>query len=411
MARGQRRKPTLRHLRTKAAHAAQLSWGCVWLQLGSHALKPANLENAAFVTFLSRELTRTTGIIVRIARMRRRLTALFVVAACFIAPATRGYGQGADTSLASKHIARSDVSPGTGKPTLPVRGEHAYRTRPAVRLAITVDDLPGGGPEVDGYTHVQMLKDIIAVLQAHHVPHAAGFIVGQMLETDPARSEAIEAWVQAGFLVGNHTYSHDRIAELGVQRFMQDIVKNRAVVDPLEKRLGQPHSYFRFPYLEEGTTHQEREALRHLLRSEGYTLVRVSVTFGDTDWADAYLRCTAKRDRNALDALDSSYLAHAVGQLHWSVAASQAVLGHPIPHVLLLHVNMPTAKNLDALLHAYEAQGVQFIPLEEAMREPAYTAHYDVPGGGLLGQASTHLGRPHPPELVEPDVLIDQFCR
>jgi peptidoglycan/xylan/chitin deacetylase (PgdA/CDA1 family) len=294
----------------------------------------------------------------------------------------------------------------------PAHGDgHAGALRPAIRLAVTVDDLPGGGPEVLGYTHVQMVKDIIAVLQAHQVPHAAGFIVGEMLQTRPERGEALEAWVQAGFLVGNHTYSHEKIAQLGVQRFMEDIVKNRTVVDPLEKRLAQQHSYFRFPYLEEGTTRKERSALWQLLQSQRYTLVRASVTFSDTDWADAYLRCTHKSDKDSLDALDRSYLANAVAQLHWSVAAAREVLGHPIPHVLLVHVNMPTAKNLDALLRAYEAQGVQFVSLEQAMREPAYAAHYDVTGGDLLDQASTRLGRPHPPKLVEPDVLIDRICR
>jgi len=278
-------------------------------------------------------------------------------------------------------------------------------------MAITVDDLPGGGPEVHGYTHAHMLKAIIAALQQHRVSHAAGFVVGEMVESHPERQEALDAWMRAGFLVGNHTYSHDRIAELGLEGFMDDIVRNRAVVDPLEARVAQQHSYFRFPYLEEGATHKERNALWQLLQNQRYTLVRVSVTFGDTDWADAYLRCTEKGDGDSLAALDRSYLANALAQLQWSVVAAREVLGHPIPHVLLVHVNMPTAKNLDALLRAYEEQGVQFVPLEEALREPAYAAYYDVPGGALLDQVSLRFGRPHPPELVEPDVLIDRLCR
>jgi peptidoglycan-N-acetylglucosamine deacetylase len=231
-----------------------------------------------------------------------------------------------------------------------------------------------------------------------------------MLQTRPERSEAIEAWVRAGFLVGNHTYSHDKIAELGLQRFMDDILKDRTVVDPLEKRLAQRHRYFRFPYLEEGMSQQQRDALWQLLQTQHYTLVRASVTFSDTDWADAYLRCMVKGDKDSLDALDRSYLANALGHLQWSAAAAQEVFGRSIPQVLMLHVNVPTAKNLDALLSVYEAQGVQFVSIEEAMREPAYTAHYDVPGGNLLSQAGIHLGRPRPPELVGLDVLIDRIC-
>lgn len=290
------------------------------------------------------------------------------------------------------------------------RGQQASSARGAIQVAITVDDLPGGGPEVHGYTHVQMLKDIVATLQSHRVPRAAGFIVGQMLEAHPERNEGLEAWMNAGFLVGNHTYSHEKIAQLGTSRFMEDIVKNRVVVDPLERRSGQLHSYFRFPYLEEGENHKERRALWQLLQSQRYTLARPSVTFGDTDWADAYLRCQAQGDQESLAALDRSYLDNAVAHLHWSIAAAHEVLGRAIPHVLLLHVNVPTAKNLDALLRAYEAQGVRFIGLDEAMREPAYAGAYDEPGGNLLDQVSHHLGRPSPPELAAPAVLIDRIC-
>lgn len=317
-------------------------------------------------------------------------------------------------------IAYGDGAAGTPAPNMRVDGatagsgarNHKASERPhtAIKLAITVDDLPGGGPEVRGHTHVQMVKDIAAVLKAHRVPHAAGFVVGSQLESRVDRFEALEAWVQAGFLVGNHSYSHNHIAELGLAGFMNDVTKNRAVVDPLEKRTGQEHSYFRFPYLEEGTTHEERRALWQLLQREHYKIVRASVAFGDTDWADAYLRCLGDNDTESLRALDHSYLTQAVAHLRWSVEAADDVLGRAIPHVLLLHVNEPTAKNLDALLRLYEAEGVQFVTLEEAMREPAYSVYYDAPGGDLLSQASASLGRPASPKVAGLQALIDRLC-
>ena len=281
--------------------------------------------------------------------------------------------------------------------------------RPAIKLAITVDDLPGGGPEVHGYTHVQMVKDIVSVLRAHRVPQAGGFIVGGMIETDPARNEALDVWVQAGFLVGNHSYSHDHIAEIGLANFSNDVTKNRTVIDPLEARTQQVRSYFRFPYLEEGNTREERHALWQLLERERYTLVRPSIAFSDTDWVEAYLRCQEQHDESSLLALDHSYLAQAQAHLHWSLAAANAALGRAIPHILLLHVNVPTAANLDKLLRAYEAEGVQFISVEDALREPAYVVFYDTPGGDLLSQASTTLNRPTPPKPPALDTLIDRI--
>src|SRR5262249_15842962 len=73
-----------------------------------------------------------------------------------------------------------------------------------IRLAITVDDLPGGGPESGDFTHPRMVSDIIAALRAHGVQHATGFVVGSMLEGHPERQASIDAWVNAGFEVGNH---------------------------------------------------------------------------------------------------------------------------------------------------------------------------------------------------------------
>jgi len=293
-------------------------------------------------------------------------------------------------------------------PSAARRGES--KEHPPVRLAITVDDLPGGGPEVNGYTHVQIVKDVVATLRAHHVQHAVGFVVGSMLEARPERKEAIDAWVQAGFEVGNHTYSHDKIDEVGLESYEKDILADRVVVDALEKRTAQRQRYFRFPYLEEGSTPVERRALRRLLAAQHYTVVRASVTFSDTDWADAYLRCSERGDDTALGVLRQTYVENGVAQLDWSVAAAREVLGRSIPLVLLLHANVPTAKTLDALLSAYEHLGVRYVSLEEALRDPAYTAYYDEPGGNLFDQASRHFRRPHPPSLVEPDDLIDLLC-
>jgi len=334
--------------------------------------------------------------------MSQRLSALIIFCGLCVVGVPAAHGEHA--AIAAMSRARVNNAPASTP--------KARVTAPApIKVAITLDDMPGGGPEVLGYSHVQMVKDMVGVLQAHRISAAMGFVVGGMVESVPARIEALDAWVQAGFLVGNHSYSHDRLMDLGLSAFMSDITKNRTLVDALEKRTGQEQSYFRFPYLEEGRTREERRALMQLLARERYTLARVSVGFSDTDWAGAYLRCQEQGDGASLRALDRSYLAQAVAHLQWALTAANHVLGHAIPHILLLHVNVPTAKNLDALLRSYEALGVEFISVEEALREPAYAAYYDAADGDLLSQASAALARPHPPKPVALDGLIDRVCR
>lgn len=49
------------------------------------------------------------------------------------------------------------------------------------------------------------------------------------------------------------------------------------------------------------------------------------------------------------------------------------MIGHPIPHVLLLHMSSLNADHLDELLAMYERHGYRFVTIDEATRDPAYT--------------------------------------
>lgn len=280
-----------------------------------------------------------------------------------------------------------------------------------IRLAVTVDDLPGGGPEVGEFTHPAIVEEIVSVLRAHHVQRPTGFVVGSMLEGHPERQAALDNWVAAGFEVGNHTYSHRSLNEIGLEAYLEDITKNRPVVDALEKRAGQHGRYFRYPYLEEGGTEAERKALARFLAAQHYTVARVSIDFGDWAWAAPHARCLERDDNHAIELLAQSYLGNATALLAWSVAAAHQVLGRSIPHVLLLHANMATAHNLDALLTAYENAGVHYVSLAEALSDPVYTAAYASSGGNVLGQASRELKRPHAPWIPRPLELLDLACR
>lgn len=280
-----------------------------------------------------------------------------------------------------------------------------------VRLAITVDDLPGGGPEIGGFTHPRIVSDIVATLKAHGVRRATGFVVGVMLENHPERKAALDRWVDAGFEVGNHTYSHSSLAESGLKAYLADIEKNRPLIEELERRTHQSAHYFRYPYLEEGRTEAERRTLGHYLGSHHYTVARVSYDFSDWAWAGPHGRCLEHGDEQAISLLQQSYLANASAYLAWSVAAAHEIVGHSVPQVLLLHANLATASNLDALLTSLEHEGVRYVPLSEALSDPMYTADYASSGGNVFGQASQELHRPHPPWLPRPLELLALACR
>lgn len=284
----------------------------------------------------------------------------------------------------------------------PVRAE-------PLKVAITIDDMPGTVLP-PGHDAQRLTDALVAALKAHEVASATAFVIGERLR-DPAGRAAIDAWIRAGYDVGNHTYSHRSLHRAAVGAYADDILRLDPLMVALERESGQRVRYFRYPFLEEGRSAAQRELLGQLLRARGYTLARVSIDFADWAWGDPYLRCVARGDLAALAPLAESYLASASASLAWSRSGAEQVLHRPLVHVLLLHANLATAHNLDALLGAYERAGAVFVPLAEALTDPAYTAEYRGATSHLLTLLSQRAGRRLPPAQPRPLAQLAEACR
>ncbi len=328
----------------------------------------------------------------------------------------------------TKFIAALAVSISVGVGTLGVNGpsartavqdaaraqEHALHgptsTHPT-RLAITVDDMPRSAKLPDGYTSLRLVSELVAALRAHDVPGATGFVIGERLANDPEGLAALRVWIAAGYELGNHTYWHRPLDQIRADQFLADLAQMDPLADEIARLEGRPVHYFRYPYLEEGSTGEERKLLARALGEHGYTVARVSADFDDWAWADPYARCMQRGDTHALHALSRSYLANGAAYLAWSVAAARKLWQRPFTQVLLLHANVATAQNLDALLTKYERMGVEYISLQDALDDPAYTADCDTPAGNVLTRASLTRRHALPPWLVSPLDLLELACR
>src|SRR5262249_45961140 len=137
----------------------------------------------------------------------------------------------------------------------------------------------GRRPDTLEFAYPRVVSDIIAALRAHGVQHATGFIIGSKFEGHPERQAALAACLEAGLDVGNPTFTHPSLAATDVRTYLADIEANRPLIEALEKRVGQRAHYFRAPYLDEGNTEAERQALTHYLAAHNYQMVRVSIDF------------------------------------------------------------------------------------------------------------------------------------
>ncbi|KAG1224482.1 hypothetical protein G6F68_020106 [Rhizopus microsporus] len=103
----------------------------------------------------------------------------------------------------------------------------------------------------------------MAQLRQADVP-VVGFVNENKLEVDgqvqPARVQMLRDWLDAGYVLGNHTYSHMDLNAKGVAAFQQDFLRGETVLRPLLAERGQVPQWMRHPYLRAGPARLPRGA-------------------------------------------------------------------------------------------------------------------------------------------------------
>jgi peptidoglycan-N-acetylglucosamine deacetylase len=286
-----------------------------------------------------------------------------------------------------------------------------------IGVAITFDDLPAHGPLLPGQTIVDVHRQILEVLAAHRAPSVYGFINGAGIENHADGRQVLELWRDAGHPLGNHTWGHEDVGEVGVDAFVQSIDRNDGLLAELlgdTEAARRSRRVFRYPFLRQGADRATLDAVRAHLEQQHYRRAEVSIDFGDWAYNAPFVRCSAAGATEALEVLRGDYVRRGVEFLEWSVAAARAIYGRAIAHVLLMHTGSFDAAVLDELLGAYEQRGVRWITLDEALADAAYHEDVRVParsGGSLLEQ---RIERDHPavpPYHIQSNGLLAHVCR
>lgn len=235
----------------------------------------------------------------------------------------------------------------------------------AGEIAITIDDLPYVMPSrTTPDEGVAIVQSVNAAL-AEHAIEAVGFVVGRQVKGSEV---ALQEFVDAGHLIGNHTWSHADYNEISLRAFKREVRRADRVLfdwDGAQK-------WFRFPYLHEGASEKSKARADKVLSDLGY--VNVPVTIDNDEWkynAD-YLEALDAGDTHRASEIAESYLKHMQERSLYFQTLAQQKLGRDVNHILLLHMNKINADHLDALLNWYAEQGWQFITLNDALSDPLY---------------------------------------
>jgi peptidoglycan/xylan/chitin deacetylase (PgdA/CDA1 family) len=252
-------------------------------------------------------------------------------------------------------------------------GAQAAPRPPAANVALTFDDLPGIVLKPDQAYVDATNKALIKGLKHHHFP-AIGFVnEGKLDDIIRARQIAVlQSWVDAGFDLGNHTFSHSSPNTIGAVRYIADIARGEKVIRPMMDKAHRNLQWFRHPYLETGSPEEQKAQINAWLATHGYRIAPVTIDADDWEFAEPYDNAVMTGNKAAAAQIRSVYLAYTDRTITWYRRASQALFGRDIAYVMLLHDTRLNADCFESMARILARQNLHPISIDQAMRDPAY---------------------------------------
>jgi len=242
------------------------------------------------------------------------------------------------------------------------------------RVAITIDDFNlFDTPTLSAAAR----NDAILGALGRHKLQAAVFVAARYVE-GADRMSLLRRWDERGHLIGNHTYSHPEYHGKSFEEFSRDVLRAEEVL----KALPRYRKLFRFPYLKEGATVEQRDRMRAFLKARGYR--NGHVTIDASDWyVDQRLRDRLKQDPQADTApYRDFYLAHVRERALFYDDLARKALGRTVRHTLLIHHNVLNGLFLGDLLRMFGREGWELIDAEDAFEDPVFKAEPDIAPAG-----------------------------
>ncbi len=280
------------------------------------------------------------------------------------------------------------------------------------RIALTFDDVPRGRGAF--FTPDDRTARLIAALKRAGVRQAAFFVSpGNLAKPDGVGGERrIAAYVRAGHVIANHSFSHQPLSTSGAADYVADI--DRAE-ERLKGREGR-RPWFRFPFLNEGRADKgKRDAVREALKARG--LRNGYVTVDGADWNFESLTAKAVTSGKPVDmaALRDLYVETMVEAAEFNDNLLRHAIGRSPAHVILLHETDLAALFVPDLVAGLRKAGWRIVTADLAFADPIGNALPDAPfaQGTLTEALAWEKGLPAPRwyERVDPRIADPFFAR
>jgi peptidoglycan/xylan/chitin deacetylase (PgdA/CDA1 family) len=187
------------------------------------------------------------------------------------------------------------------------------------------------------------------------------------------RINALRMWLDYGFELGNHTYSHASLNRVGLKAWEDDVIQGESVTTLLLAEHKMKMRYFRHPYLDTGRDLQTRREAEAFLVARGYHIAPITLDAWDWAYAAVYEDAKKRGDTATQDELAKSYLAYSDASFAYSEQLSKQIVSYEPKQIILLHANQLEADHIGDLLDLFRKRGYRFITLEDALSDGAYS--------------------------------------
>lgn len=294
--------------------------------------------------------------------------------------------------------------------SLPVLAQNPVQRQ----IAITIDDLPAAGSNsMSGTEIVEMTGKLLGTLRDQKVP-AVGFVNERKLykfgEVDD-RIKALSMWLDGGFELGNHTFTHASLNQVGLKEWEEDIVRGETVTRMLLAQHNMKLRYFRHPFLDTGRDLETRRQAEAFLVERGYRIAPVTMDAWDWMYAGVYEDARRRGDTALEQQLLTSYLTYTGEVFDYYEKFSKNLIGYEPKQILLLHGNWLEADHIGDLLAVLRKRGYQFVTLQDALSDAAYSMpdqYVGEEGTNWIDHWAITRGQPPQNTPVFPQWVIDK---
>jgi len=293
---------------------------------------------------------------------------------------------------------------------LPICAQNA----PQRAVSITIDDLPAASASsMTGREILDMTTKLLGTLRDQKIP-VVGFVNERKLykfgEVDD-RIKALQMWLDCGFELGNHTFSHASLNRVGLKDWEEEVIRGETVTRLLMDQHHMQLRYLRHPYLDVGRDLATRRQAEAFLAERGYRIAPITMDAWDWMYAGVYEDARRRGDSSLEQQLVSSYLSYTTEVFSYYEKLSRDLIGYEPKQVILLHANWLEADHIGELLDLLRKRGYQFVTLQNALSDPAYSMPDE-----YVGEEGTNwidhwaITRGHPPKdtPVFPQWVIDR---